>query len=145
MEQEEEKSVSIYLKKGSLKVSAIAGRHRLIVDEPEKYGGTAEGPDPYAYLLTALGSCMAMTLRMYADRKKWPLLNIEIILSHKKIYAEDCQHCEKPGAKLDHIFKQIHLEGDLSEEQTERLMDIADKCPVHKTLSAGITITSKTL
>jgi putative redox protein len=93
-------------------------------------------------LLGALGACSAITLRMYAANKGWPLERITLTLSHQKVYTQDCQHCEQDSAKLDKIEKVLTLEGNLSQTQLDRLKIIADKCPVHKTLASGILITS---
>ena len=117
-----------------------AGSHTLVADEPESLGGKDEGPNPYDYLLGALGACTAMTLRMYADRRGWPLESITVRLGHQKIHARDCAECETEGGKIDRIEREIELEGDLSEEQREKLLEIADKCPVHRTLTSETII-----
>ncbi len=113
-----------------------AGKHTLVADEPASVGGTDKGPTPYDYLLGALGSCTAMTLRMYADRKEWPLDSVTVRLSHGKIYADDCANCETETGKIDRIEREIELEGALSDAQREKLLGIADKCPVHRTLTS---------
>jgi putative redox protein len=123
-------------------VEIDAGGHRLQGDEPESVGGTNTGPDPYALLLSALGTCTAMTLRMYADRKQWPLDGAIVTLRHRRIHAKDCDECETKTGKISRIDRVIELEGDLSDEQRERLMEIADKCPVHRTLKGEISIGS---
>jgi len=105
--------------------------HRLIADEPEKYGGSNLGPTPYDLLLMSLGACTSMTMRMYASRKKLPLDDIEIKLVHERVHAEDCVDC---NGYIDRITRSISLKGDLSEDQKQSLMAIADKCPVHRTL-----------
>ena len=105
--------------------------HRLLADEPEKYGGSNLGPSPYDLLLMSLGACTSMTLRMYASRKKLPLDDIEVKLIHERVHAEDCVDCND---KIDRITRSIALKGDLNEEQKQSLMAIADKCPVHRTL-----------
>lgn len=120
----------------------VAGKHTLVADEPEKVGGNDFGPTPYGYLLAALGSCTSMTLRMYADRKKWKLEEATVHLSHEKSYAEDCENCDKGDRKIDRIERTIHLEGELDEKQRERLLQIADRCPVHRTLKGTIEIHS---
>lgn len=111
-----------------------AGKHHLIADEPEGSGGTDHGPSPYGYLLSALGTCTAMTLRMYADHKKIDLKEVKVKLTHDKIHQNDGGQTEKSSGKIDQIRRIIRLEGDLTDEQRKRFIEIADKCPVHKTL-----------
>ncbi|MFY0600403.1 MAG: OsmC family protein [Cyclobacteriaceae bacterium] len=111
-----------------------AGKHHLIADEPEGSGGTDFGPSPYGYLLSALGTCTAMTLRMYADFKKIDLQGVEVKLTHDKVHIQDGDQIEASKGKIDQIKRIIKLTGDLSEEQRVRLVEIADRCPVHKTL-----------
>ena len=108
-----------------------ASDHFLYADEPEKYGGSNLGPSPYDLLLMSLGACTSMTLRMYANRKKLALEDVDILLFHERIHAEDCVDCDK---KLERITRKISLKGDLTEAQRQRLLEIADKCPVHRTL-----------
>jgi putative redox protein len=120
-----------------------AGTHVLPADEPVTSGGNEAGPDPYEYLLAALGTCTAMTLRMYARQKKWPLEKVSVRLKHDKIYAADCAACETKEGKISQIDRQIHLEGPLSDEQRQRLLAIADKCPVHNTLVSEIVIPTR--
>lgn len=116
------------------------GKHQIIADEPIDVGGNNEGPSPYELLLSSLGACTAMTLKMYASRKEWKLEKVLVELSHSKDYHEDCVDCEKSSAKVDIIQRRIHIEGDLDEKQIDRLMNIADKCPVHKTLTSETVI-----
>jgi putative redox protein len=117
-----------------------AGRHTLRADEPVASGGTDTGPDPYALLLAALGACTSMTLRLYAEHKKLPLERVSVTLTHGKIHAADCEHCETKEGKIDRIERAIAIEGDLDAAQRQRLMEIADKCPVHRTLESEIDI-----
>jgi putative redox protein len=107
--------------KGSsgLRQAVRIGPHQLLADEGTDVGSNDEGPDPYEYLLAALGTCTNMTLRMYADHKRWPLREVQTALSHAKSYATDCEHCEQPGAMVDRIERQITLFGDLSQEQRD--------------------------
>ena len=116
------------------------GKHQLFADEPESFGGSDRGPGPYEYLLAALGTWTSMTLRMYAKRKNFALLNVEIQLNHVRIHAKDCHDCETKEGMLDEIHSEIHLDGDLDEAQRERLLQIATRCPVHRTLSSEIKI-----
>jgi putative redox protein len=117
-----------------------AGPHTLVADEPVAAGGTDAGPDPYALLLAALGACTSMTLRLYAGRKGWALRDVEVQLEIGRVYAEDCAHCEEPRATVDGIRRRITIIGDLDAGQRVRLAEIAKKCPVHKSLSAGLRI-----
>ncbi len=107
--------------------------HHALADEPEAYGGTNRGMTPYGFLAAGLGACTSMTIRMYARRKKWPLTHVRVDVSHNKVHAEDCADCEK-GGKIDLFRREITLEGDLDPDQRARLLEIADKCPVHRTL-----------
>jgi uncharacterized OsmC-like protein/esterase/lipase len=118
------------------------GPHRLLADEPEKLGGLNSGPGPYDFLLAGLGACTSMTIRLYADFKKLPLENVSVRLSHGKIHAKDCETCDTKVSMVDHIDRAITLEGPLDAEQRKKLMEIADKCPVHKTLESKIDIST---
>jgi uncharacterized OsmC-like protein len=124
----------------SFKQEVIAGKHRLLADEPESVGGSDAGPDPYDYLLTSLGVCTSMTVGLYARRKQFPLQNITVSLWHSRIYAKDCEECETKEGMLDRIDVEVELTGSLSAEQHAKLMEIAAKCPVHRTLTSEINI-----
>jgi putative redox protein len=126
-----------------LRQEVTAGRHTLVADEPLSAGGTDAGPDPYALLLAALGACTAMTLRMYATRKKWPLGEIRVELAHSRAYVEDCEGCDRPGTQVERITRTIALWGPLDAEQVARLGEIARRCPVHKTLTAGVQVSDE--
>jgi putative redox protein len=118
-------------------------RHRLRADEPAGYGGTDSGPSPYEYLLAGLGACTAMTVRMYARHKSLALERVSVTLRHDKIHAKDCEDCETREGRIDRIQRDIELEGELSDGERKRLMEIADRCPVHRTLHSEINIISR--
>ena len=118
-----------------------AGRHVFRSDEPVSSGGGDTGPDPYALLLAALGSCTTMTLRLYARKKTWPLERISVALSHERTHEKDCEDCEtKDDARMSRITREITLTGALSPEQRTRLLEIAERCPVHRTLAGKTRI-----
>ncbi len=119
------------------------GRHRLAGDEPIAVGGTDTGPSPYDFLLAALGSCTSMTVAMYARRQQWPLESVTVHLRHSKIHAADCAECETKEGLLDHIQRDIELTGALTEQQRAKLLEIANKCPVHRTLTSEIDIRTR--
>src|SRR5688572_4523536 len=118
----------------------VAGSHRLRADEPASAGGTDTGATPYDFLLAALGSCTSMTMAMYARRKQWPLERVTVRLRQSRVHAEDCAACETENARLTIIDREIALDGSLDEDQRARLLAIANRCPVHLTLSARIDI-----
>ena len=128
---------------GELRQDVQAGRHQLVVDEPVEGGGNDAGPTPYDLLLAALGACTAMTLRIYARRKGWPLVDVEVRLRHDKIHARDCAECETKEGRLDHVEREILLHGPLDQPQRTRLLEIANRCPVHRTLTSEISIRSR--
>jgi len=117
--------------------------HQWLADEPKDKGGSNQGPSPYELLLMSLGACTSMTLRMYANHKKLPVENIQVHLSHKRIHAQDCADCETGDGRVDEIERIIDYQGQLSEEQHQRFLDIADKCPVHKTLEGDIKVRTR--
>ncbi len=120
-----------------------AGRHLLMADEPIAAGGDDIGPGPYDYLLAALGACTSMTMRLYAERKGIPAERFSVRLSHRKVHAQDCADCETSEGRIDEITREISIEGDMPEAARDRLMEIADKCPVHQTLTHEVKIRSR--
>jgi putative redox protein len=121
----------------------LDGRHRLVADEPVAVGGNDRGPGPYELLLMALGACTTMTLRLHANRKDWPLTRSSARLHHRKVHAEDCSDCETKHGMLDRIECVIDLEGSLDDAQRKRLLEIANMCPVHRTLTSEIKIDTR--
>lgn len=125
------------------RTAILANGHLLLADEPLSAGGTDTGPTPYDLLLAGLGACTSITLRMYADRKGWPVEAIVVHLNHSKIHADDCEECESASGKIDRIEREIELIGELDDEQRQRLLEIADKCPVHRTLHSEISVKTR--
>ncbi|MFH0296151.1 bifunctional alpha/beta hydrolase/OsmC family protein [Bradyrhizobium sp. 31Argb] len=124
--------------------TVTVGPHRLLADEPAAVGGEDSGPGPYDLVLAGLGACTSMTMRLYADRKALPLDRVTVTLTHSKIYAKDCEECETREGMLDQIDRVIKIEGpSLDDDQRKRLMEIADKCPVHRTLTSEVRIVTK--
>jgi putative redox protein len=117
-----------------------AGKQNFVADEPASLGGGDAGPDPYDYLLTALGTCTSMTIGFYARRNRLPLENITVSLSHSRIYAADCEECETREGMLDRIDVEVEMTGPLTREQHAKLMEVAARCPVHRTLTSEINI-----
>ncbi len=128
---------------GKFRQTIAIGPHRMLADEPVAAGGEDTGPGPYDFVLAGLGACTSMTMRLYADRKSLPLERTTVMLTHKKIHAEDCAECETRAGMLDEIDLVIAMEGNLDAEQRKRLMEIADKCPVHRTLTSEIRIVTR--
>ena len=120
-----------------------AGPHQILADEPESLGGDDEGPTPYDLLLAALGSCTSITVGMYARRKGWPLEGVTTRLRHSRIHATDCAECETKKGRIDRIKLDVELAGPLSDEQRAKLLEIAEKCPVHRTLTSEINIKTR--
>ena len=123
-----------------LQHEATVRGHSLTLDEPVEAGGSDTGMTPYEVLLAALGGCIAITLRLYAQRKGWPLDDVRVVLTHDKVHAEDCADCEHKEGMLDVIRRNVELIGDLTPEQRVRLQEIAHRCPVHRTLTGTIEI-----
>ncbi|MBC6606517.1 OsmC family protein [Hymenobacter sp. BT188] len=134
------KSVLVKVGADALLADVEAGRHTFVLDEPEEVGGKDRGPTPYDMLLAALGACTAITLRLYADQKKWPLEAIEVRLRHQRVHRADCDKCEQEGQMLEEVEKELRLVGPLTQEQRQRLEVISQKCPVQKTLMSGLRI-----
>ncbi|MBK6795427.1 MAG: OsmC family protein [Acidobacteria bacterium] len=127
--------------KDGFRTTITAGKHTIIADEPESAGGMDEGPAPYDLLLSALGACTVMTLKMYIDRKKLPVTDIEVMLSFDRIHIDDCESCTREETEgkteIQHISRLIYVTGEINEEQRERLLHIAGRCPVHITLHSN--------
>ena len=136
-------SVVVVFTERTLCTEVKANGHALVADEPADLGGTDAGPTPYDYLLVALGSCTSITVRMYADRKGWPLESVTVRLEHGRIHAKDCEECETKSGRIDRIELELELEGPLDAEQRERLREIADRCPVHQTLDSETLIETR--
>lgn len=125
--------------------SMKVGNHYMLADEPEDFGGNDFGPSPYELVSAGLSACTAMTIQMYAKRKGWNLYNVEVHTSYSKSHVQDCLDCESPGAKIDTFHRELKLTGDLDERQTKRILEIADKCPVHKTLHTETQVLTKVI
>ncbi len=143
-EMAEDQTLPVTVQIGAIGFAADVslGKHSLRADEPASVGGTDTGPTPYDLLLSALGTCTAITLRMYADRKGWPLMGATVELRHDRVHARDCVECETKTGFVSRISKRITLSGDLDDTQRARLLEIADRCPVHRTLRSEILITA---
>jgi putative redox protein len=127
----------------NLQVLIEASGHELLADEPEGVGD-GKGPNPYELLLAALAACTTMTLKLYARRKGWDLQRVDVQLSHDRVHAEDCKECDRRDGMIERIIVRLKVEGDLTDEQRTRLSEIAEKCPVHKTLTSATTILHET-
>ena len=125
---------------GRFQQEVVAGAHRFMADEPTEVGGLDSGPGPYDLVLAGLGACTSMTMRLYAERNALPLARVTVRLSHSRIHAADCDSCETKEGMIDRIDRAITMSGTLNEEHRKRLLEIADKCPVHRTLTSEINI-----
>ena len=126
---------------GTYTQQITTGKHRLFADEPSPIGDDA-GPTPYDLLLAGLGACTSMTVRMYANKKGWPLEQVRVSLRHAKIHAKDCADCETEQGMIDHMDREIELIGDLDDDQREKLLSIAERCPVHRTLTSTVHVST---
>ena len=128
---------------GRFTLELYAGPHRLVADEPREAGGDDQGPNPYEYLAAALASCTVMTLRLYADRKGWRVRRIEAAVTHRRIHARDCEDCESREGWVTLLERVIAIDGELTPEQRARLLEIAERCPVHRSLTGEIRIRTR--
>ncbi|MFZ1808995.1 MAG: bifunctional alpha/beta hydrolase/OsmC family protein [Cyclobacteriaceae bacterium] len=140
LQSEAQTVVSIKDKTNKFLTQIQTGKHALLADEPTDVGGEDLGPSPYQLLTSALGACTAMTMRMYADRKGWEIEEIKVHLNHDKRYSDDCADCEKSTSKIDHFERIIEVDSQLDEKQLQRLLEIANKCPVHRTLEGEVKV-----
>lgn len=132
--------VHVSIERARFATHVVARRHAFVVDEPTSLDGTDLGPDPYELLLASLGSCIAITLRMYADRKGWPLEAVRVRLTHEAVHADDAEGCERERRAIDQVETTLALEGELDPAQRARLLEIADRCPIHRTLESGVRL-----
>ncbi len=140
---ETHQSVAVRTHSDSFTTEIVNGKHSLIADEPKDVGGDDLGPSPYELLLSALGTCTSMTLKLYLDKKGWNYKNIEVHLSHRHNHSEDAKNPENPSGKIDEIERDIIIEGDFTEEQKNKIIEIADKCPVHRTLHSPTVVNTR--
>lgn len=140
---EDPREVVVYGDGGAIDQQIFVGPHRLAADEPEDSGGTDRGPNPYDLLLAALGACTSMTITMYAQQEGYPLRGVTTRLNHSSVHAEDCAECETEEGKIDWIEVNVELDGPLSDEQHSKLLEIAEKCPVHRSLISETVINIK--
>ncbi len=128
---------------GRFTLEVLAGPHRLLADEPREAGGDDRGPNPYELLAAALASCTVMTLRLYADRRGWPVRRLSCAVTHRRVHARDCADCERREGWVTVLERVVEMEGDLAPDQRARLLEIADRCPVHRTLTGEIRIRTR--
>ena len=140
-----ETGVIVSMGREKYRADVLAGGHPLVADEPRDAGGGGLGPGPYDLLLAALGTCTAMTLRMYADHKGWNLEGVQVHLQHDRIHARDCSDCETREGRVDQVERKIELAGELAMSQRRRLLEIADRCPVHRTLHGEVRVLTRLL
>ncbi|WP_417593134.1 alpha/beta fold hydrolase [Owenweeksia hongkongensis] len=140
---ETDEQVVVRLNDGPFLTEILTGKHHLLADEPKSVGGEDLGPSPYELVSSGLGACTAMTIKMYADRKGWPLKEVKVHLSYDNSYFEDIKHCDSEERKIGKFIRIIEVEGDLDEKQRERILQIANKCPVHKTLESSSEVETK--
>lgn len=140
---QEQRAVVVVGPATGFRTEVDVGRHHLVVDEPVAVGGADAGPSPYEMLLAALGACTAMTLRIYADRRKWPLEQVRVSLQHRKVHAQDCADCDRKPARMDVVDRVVFLDGALTDEQRTKLLEIADRCPVHQTMQGKIQVNTR--
>ena len=136
----EPSAVTVRVGESGYRAEIDARGHTFVADEPVALGGTDEGPTPYDYLVAALGACTAMTVRMYADRRGWPLDGVSVRLTHRRVHKEDCEACPAQQVGIDELAREIELSGDLTDEQRAGLLRVADRCPVGQTLARGIRV-----
>ena len=139
----EDGAVRVRIGPSGLRAEVEARGHAFAADEPAALGGTETGPTPYDLVAAALGTCTAITLRLYADRKGWPLDGVDIRLTHARVHALDCATCEEQPHGMDEVTRVIALRGPLTDAQRVRLLEIADRCPVHETLARGIRVVTR--
>jgi putative redox protein len=132
--------VAVHIGKSGFRTEISARGHTIVADEPASLGGTDTGPTPYDYLAAGLGACTAMTMRMYADRRGWPLEGVTVRLTHSRVHEKDCEHCEREKVGIDQFARSIELSGDLTDDQRAGLLRVADRCPVGQTLTRGVRI-----
>lgn len=137
---ESEEMVMARIDEGPFLTEILAGEHHMLADEPESVGGDDLGPNPYQFLAAGLGACTAMTLRMYADRKKWPLTEVKVHLNYDNDYEDHARNCENMEKRMGRFERMLEIKGDLEQSQVDKLVEIANKCPVHKTMEKGVSV-----